>query len=340
MERRDEGPAAGRAMARHGQRLPGHRPLEGQRVLVTRSPDRAGPLTAQLRQAGAEPLLLPLKDFERARDQAALGDAFEALGAGRYQWLVVSSVTTVLALQDQAAARRASLNEWIPESTCVAAVGPATRRALEAAGISVHVMPPHEHSAAGLVREWPEGHALVLLPQADIAAPALAAGLSAKGAEVQTVVAYHAVDYPADPDRRLAAATADQALPGKELSGQAFPGGGFSGAADAGAVRTLTPAEAKAAITDGGIAAVVAASPSAARRISAALSPLGVCRFVAIGKATAAAAETLGLTVAATAREATPEELVAAVLRAVQPVAPENTDLPESPDDSSASGPQ
>jgi uroporphyrinogen-III synthase len=117
-------------------------------------------------------------------------------------------------------------------------------------------------------------------------------------------------------------------------------GDAFSGDADAGAVRTLTPAEAKAAITDGRIAAVVAASPSAARRISAALSPLGVCRFVAIGKATAAAAETLGLTVAATAREATPEELVAAVVQAVRPGEPENTDLPESPDNSSASGPQ
>jgi uroporphyrinogen-III synthase len=307
-------------MARHGQR-----PLEGQRVLVTRSPDRAGPLTARLRQAGAEPLLLPLKDFERARDQEAFGDAFEALGTGRYEWLVVSSVTTVLALQDQAAARRASLNEWIPESTRVAAVGPATRKALEAAGIGVQVMPPHEHSAAGLISEWSEGHARVLLPQADIAAPALARGLSAKGAEVQTVVAYHTVDYPADPDRRLAAATAGQE---------------FSGDADAGAVRTLTPAEAKAAITDGMIAAVVVASPSAARRISAALSPLGLCRLVAIGKATAAAAEKLGLAVAATAREATPEELVAAVLRAVQAGAPENADLPDNPDDSSASGPQ
>ncbi len=330
MGQKDKEPVAGSAMAKHGERPPGQRPLEGQRVLVTRSPDRAGPLTARLRQAGAEPFLLPLKDFERARDQEALGDAFEALGAGRYEWLVVSSVTAVLALQDQAAVRRASLNKWIAESTRVAAVGPATRRALEAAGIGVHVMPPHEHSAAGLISEWPEGHARVLLPQADIAAPALAAGLSAKGADVQTVVAYHTVDYPAHPERRLAATAAGQEFSGQEDSGDA----------DAGAGTTLTPAEAKAAIADGGIAAVVAASPSAARRISAALSPLGVCRFIAIGKATAAAAEKLGLTVAATAREATPEELVAAVLRAMQSGTPENTDLPKSPDNSSVPGPQ
>lgn len=310
MGQRDEGPATGRAVSGHGLR-----PLEGQRVLVTRSPDRAGSLSAQLRLAGAEPLLLPLKDFERAQDQTALGGAFEALGAGRYEWLVVSSVTTVLALQDQAAARQVPLHQWIPAATRVAAVGPATRRALEAGGVGVHVTPPHEHSAAGLISEWPEGPARVLLPQADIAAPALARGLSAKGAEVQTVVAYRTVDYPADPDRRLAAATAVQ---------------GSSDEADSRAPRTLTPADAKAAITDGGIAAVVAASPSAARRISAALSPLGVCRFIAIGKATAAAAEELGLAVAATASGPTPEELVAAVVRAVRDGATENPDDPQN----------
>ena len=311
----DEGPAAGRAGVR-----PGPRPLEGRRVLVTRSPERAGALAARLRQAGAEPLLLPLKDFERARDQAALGDAFEALGLGRFEWLVVTSATTVLALQEQAAARQISLDAWIPAETRVAAVGPATRRALEAAGIGVHLMPPHEHSAAGLVSEWPEGRTHVLLPQADIAAPALASGLSELGAEVQTVVAYHTVDYPADPDRRLAAAAACQ---------EPFAD------AEAEDARTLTPAEARAAITDGGIAAVVAASPSAARRIGATLAPLGDCRFVAIGKATAAAAEELGLAVTATAGDATPEGLVAAVVRAMQAGADESPDL-----SSSASGPQ
>ena len=209
---------------------------------------------------------------------------------------MVSSTTTVLALQIKAGERQVALHQWIPAATRVAAVGPSTANALEAAGVAVHLVPRHEHSAAGLAGEWPAGPAKVLLPQADIAAPALALGLSAKGADVRTVVAYHTVDYPAEPGRRLAAP-------------------GTSG----GVAKTLTPAEAKACISDGGIAAVVAASPSAARRIHATLSPLGACRFVAIGKTTAAAAETLGLTVAATAVEATPAGLVAAVIRAVHP---------------------
>jgi uroporphyrinogen-III synthase len=277
------------------------RPLEGARILITRSPDRAEALAAELRLAGAEPLLLPLTDAERARDQGALDDAFDALGAGRFAWLVVSSATTVLALTEKAAERSVALSEWIPLSTRVAAVGPATRSALQSAGITVDFVPEQEHSAAGLTAEWPGGPGEVLLPQADIAAPALAQGLEAKGARVLTVVAYHTVDYPAAPDRRLAPAA-----------------NAGVGAAD-GVLLVLTPDAAKGAVESGDLAAVVAASPSAARRISAELAPLGACRVVAIGKATAAEAEARGLTVAATARESTPEGLVAAVIRALHP---------------------
>lgn len=77
----------------------GPRVLEGARVLVTRSPDRAGELVSALRGTGAEPLLLPLIDFEHASDQHSLDVAFDALGAGAYSWLVVSSVTTVQVLR-------------------------------------------------------------------------------------------------------------------------------------------------------------------------------------------------------------------------------------------------
>jgi uroporphyrinogen-III synthase len=283
-------------------RAGGH-PLDGRRVLVTRSPERSGPLAEALRLAGAVPLLLPLTAAERAPDQAALEDAFVALGAGSFEWLVVSSATTVLALQEKAAERAVKLGDWLPAGTRVAAVGPASRRALEAAGIAVHFEPEQEHSAAGIVNGWPGGPADVLLPQADIAAPALARGLEAKGARVRTVVAYSTVDFPAEPARRLGQGGCD----GTDSEGMAA------------ALPLLTPAEAKAEVDGGALAAVVAASPSAVRRICATLAPLGSCRLVAIGPATAAEAEAQGLTVAATAREATPEGLVAAVIRALAP---------------------
>ncbi|WP_445153846.1 uroporphyrinogen-III synthase [Arthrobacter sp. Hor0625] len=305
-----------------GRRSAGFRPdpdtgaegLAGARVLVTRSPDRAGALVSALRAAGAEPLLLPLIDFEAAPDQHSLDVAFDALGAGAYTWLVVSSVTTVQVLAAKAAERGAALSAWLPGSLQVAAVGPATRRALERLDVAVDLAPAGQHSGAGLLDVWPAGRGTVLLPQADIADPRLRRGLAASGAAVQAVTAYRTVDYPADPRRSL------------------DPGASVGAAAEAGAA-VLSFAEAKSALDAGTLAAVVAASPSAARRVHAGLAPLGGCRLVAIGRSTAAEAHALGLQVAAVAPEPTASGLVAAVTEALAPARHEPLPDPEQIED-------
>lgn len=276
----------------------GQQPLDGARVLVTRSPDRAGALVSALRATGAEPLLLPLIDFERAADQHSLDVAFDALGAGAYTWLVVSSVTTVQVLEAMAAERGSALSAWLPGSLQVAAIGPATRRVLERLDIPVDLAPTGQQSGAGLLEIWPARAGSVFLPQADIADPGLRRGLAARGAAVQAVTAYRTVDYPADPRRSLAAGTAHE------------PGHGAP---------VLSPGEAKAALGAGTLHAIVAASPSAARRVHDWLAPLGACRLVAIGRSTAAEAAALGLPVAAVADEPTASGLVAAVVEALAP---------------------
>jgi uroporphyrinogen-III synthase len=280
---------------------------DGARVLVARSPDRAAELVTALRGVGAEPLLLPLIDFELASDQHSLDVAFEALGAGAYAWLVVSSVTAVQALEAKAAERGTTLSSWLPGSLLVATIGPATRRFLESRGVAVDLAPSGQQSGAGLIDIWPEHQGSVLLPQADIADPRLRRGLEARGAFVQAVTAYRTVDFPADPGRSLAACQ-----PAAPSAHDAAPGA----PRDNGAA-VLTPAQAKTEIGAGRLHAVVAASPSAARRIHEDLAPLGGCRFVAIGRSTAAEAESLGLTVAAVAEEPTASGLVAAVIRSL-----------------------
>ena len=302
-------------MARHSDRNhtggpTGMRVPEGARVLVARSPDRAGELVTALRRVGAEPLLLPLIDFEQASDQHSLDVAFDALGAGAYTWLVISSVTTVQALEAKAAERGASLSNWLPGSILVATIGPATRRELESRGISVDLAPTGQQSGTGLLDIWPANQGSVLLPQADIADPRLRKGLEARGAAVQAVTAYNTVDYPADPRRALPAFP--PAPPQATLSQGINPAG-----QDAPPPTVLTTAEAKAEIGAGRLHAVVAASPSAARRIHADLGPLGTCRFVAIGRSTAAEAASLGLSVDAVAEEPTASGLVAAVVRSL-----------------------
>ncbi|WP_309105944.1 uroporphyrinogen-III synthase [Arthrobacter sp.] len=284
----------------------GQRPLEGARILITRSADRAEPLAAALRDLGAEPLVLPLIDFELASDQHSLDVAFDALGAGGYQWLVITSTTTLLALEIKAAERGTGLRHWVPGSVRVAAVGTRSRDALLAKGLQVDLLPEEDQqSAAGLLDIWPPDQGVVFLPQADIADPALARGLESRGARVQAVTAYRTVDYPADPGRSLAA---------RMDSAAGNTGAGESGLPSPAA---LTPATAKIQLAQGRLHAVVVASPSAVERIHSALRPLGDCRLVAIGPSTAAQAESVGLPVTATANAPTTEGLVQAIIDAL-----------------------
>jgi uroporphyrinogen-III synthase len=274
------------------------RTADGARILIARSPDRSGELVTALRRLGAEPVLLPLIDFEVASDQHSLDVAFDALGAGAYNWLVISSVTTVQVLEAKAAERGSALSTWLPGHVQVATIGPATRHILESRGVSVDLAPTAQQSGTGLLGVWPEGRSSVLLPQADIADPRLRRGLEARGASVQAVTAYRTVDYPADPGLGLPACE-----PPLEQPGAGQP------------AEVLTLAAANREIRAGRLDAVVAASPSAARRIQADLAPLGTCRFVAIGRSTAAEADRLGLTVDAVAEAPTASGLVAAVVR-------------------------
>jgi uroporphyrinogen-III synthase len=275
-------------------------PLAGRRVLITRSPERSLPLVEALRNAGAAALLLPLIDFERAPDQHSLDVACDALAAGAFDWLAVSSATTVHVLAAKAAERGLALDRWIPAATRIAAVGAATRRLLEAHGLAVALVPEEEQSAEGLLSVWPGGGGKVLLPQADIASPRLAEGLSAAGSSVTAVTAYRTVEYPAAAERRLA-------IPAEDGAGEGRPP----------SYALLTPATAAAELAAGRIDAVIAASPSAARRLHE-LFALGSCRFVAIGRPTAEQAAALGMPVAAIAAQPTPSGLVAAVAAALQ----------------------
>ena len=296
----------------------GPRLLEGARILITRSAERAEPLAAALRDLGAEPLVLPLIDFELASDQHSLDVAFDALGAGAYQWLVITSTTTLQALEIKAAERGTDLRRWVPGSVRIATVGTRSRDALLARGLHVDLLPEEDQqSASGLLDIWPPNQGMVFLPQADLADPGLARGLQSRGASVQAVTAYRTVDYPADPNRSLAAHLGPNTGLGSDTPGG--PGAGESGPPLPAA---LTPATAKAELASGRLHVVVAASPSAVERIHSALRPLGDCRLVAIGPSTAAQADSVGLPVAATANAPTTEGLVQAIVHALSTDSP------------------
>lgn len=164
--------------------------LAGWRVLVPRGGNWGDGVAASLRSHGAVPVVAPMINFAASDDPGALKAAFGELQQGRFDWIVVTSATTVDVL--------AGHNVKIPASTKVAAVGETTGAALTLAGYDVDFVPEVDNSARGLVNEWPAGmtSGRVLMPRSDIAEPTLESGLGALGLEVQVVAAYRTVGVP------------------------------------------------------------------------------------------------------------------------------------------------
>ncbi|POH72333.1 uroporphyrinogen-III synthase [Arthrobacter glacialis] len=279
--------------------------LAGLRVAVTRSADRAGAFADALAAAGAEPVLVPVIDFEIS-DNETLGAALGRLAAGEYRWLVVSSITTVRALKQWCETAGTSLADLIPATTSVATIGPTSVAVLAAEGIHAALAPTDLQSAAGLVELWPQAHdggGRVLLPQSDLAEPRLVEGLNTKGWDTDVVTAYHTVDYPAQDGSRLTASLAHSTRATSPPVNSSYA--------------LLTPAQAAQEVQAGVIHAVVLASGSAARRVASTMAPLpDGCLVVAIGQPTRDEAQRLGLRVVATATHPTPAGIVAALAAA------------------------
>jgi Uroporphyrinogen-III synthase len=166
------------------------KPLSGWHVLVPRGGKWGDDVAASLRTHGAIPVIAPMINFASTEDPGALADALQRLAAGTFDWLVVTSSTTVDVLVSQQVA--------VPGSTRIAAVGETTSAALTLAGYPVDFVPVGDNSARGLVREWPKSAigGKVLIPQSNIAEPTLVAGLAELGLNVEFVAAYRTVGVP------------------------------------------------------------------------------------------------------------------------------------------------
>ncbi|CAN5579697.1 hypothetical protein BH09ACT4_BH09ACT4_10070 [soil metagenome] len=166
------------------------KPLGGWRVLVPRGGTWGDGVAATLRRYGAVPVIAPLINFASAEDPSALANALHELQDGQFDWLVVTSATTVDVLTGQGVK--------VPDSTRIAAVGETTGAALQLAGYRVDFVPHADNSARGLVKEWPASdiRGRVLIPQSDIAEPTLVAGLSKLGFAVEYVTAYRTIGVP------------------------------------------------------------------------------------------------------------------------------------------------
>ena len=105
------------------------KPLAGWRVLVPRGGKWGDGVAASLRALGAVPVIAPLINFAGAEDPSALANALHELSDGQFDWIVITSATTVDVLTSQ--------GTRVPDSTRIAAVGETTAAALALAGYRV-----------------------------------------------------------------------------------------------------------------------------------------------------------------------------------------------------------
>ncbi|MGA9747485.1 MAG: uroporphyrinogen-III synthase, partial [Nocardioides sp.] len=173
------------------------KPLFGWRVLVPRTKEQAGTLSARLRGFGAVPEEVPTISVEPPRNPQQMDKAIRGLVEGRYEWIAFTSVNAVRAVREKF--DEYGLDARAFSGLKLAAVGDKTAAAIEAWGLRADLVPTGEQSARGLLEDWPPFDDVldpinrVFLPRADIATETLVAGLHDLGWEVDDVTAYRTV---------------------------------------------------------------------------------------------------------------------------------------------------
>jgi uroporphyrinogen-III synthase len=158
-----------------------------------------------LRKLGASVIGIPFIEIRKPRSYKPLDTALQHLDD--YDWLVLTSVNGVEALWERV--QKLKLSRKHLRHLKVAAIGPATKQALEKRGIEVDVV-PKEYVAEAVVkslRHRVKGKR-VLLARAKVARDVIPRELRKLGAHVDVVEAYETV-IPRSSTRRLHAVLND-----------------------------------------------------------------------------------------------------------------------------------
>jgi uroporphyrinogen-III synthase len=179
-------------------RDPNAAPLRGVRVLVGRARHQAGALSAELRKQGATVIEIPFIEIRKPRSFKPLDSSLRNLHT--YDWLILTSVNGVEAMWERMSRLRLSPDESRKRHQSqrdrlrVAAIGPATKKAIEQRGTRVDVV-PREYVAESVVRSLKSKvkGKRVLLVRAKIARDVIPQELRRAGAHVDVVEAYETV---------------------------------------------------------------------------------------------------------------------------------------------------
>jgi len=178
------------------------RPLAGRNVVVTRPAQPGSPLEAALDVAGAGAVVFPVIRIEpvSGEERALLRRAVDALGAGEYRGLIVTSANAVTHLRPLLSAADVDLAAL---DTICFAIGDKTAAALRDLGVEPVVA--GDSVAEGLLatmREQvaPIAAAAFLFPRARRGRTVLIDGLRNAGARVDAPIAYDTLPVTDGPD--------------------------------------------------------------------------------------------------------------------------------------------
>jgi len=165
-------------------------PLSRVRVLVGRARHQAGALSAELRKLGADVIEVPFIEIHKPKSFKPLDAALKNVAT--YDWLILTSVNGVEAMWERMEKLRVAPSDLT--HLRVAAIGPATSKAIEQRGITVDVV-PKEYVAESVVRRLKSKAKgkRVLLVRAKVARDVIPRELRKAGAHVDVVEAYETV---------------------------------------------------------------------------------------------------------------------------------------------------
>jgi uroporphyrinogen-III synthase len=174
-------------------------PLSGIRMLVGRARHQAGALSGELRRQGAQVIEIPFIEIRKPGSFKPLDHALKNLSG--YDWLILTSANGVEAMWERMKMKKMRVTSALAGALVregkrirIAAIGPATRKAIEERGVKVDVV-PKEYVAESVVRSLKrkvEGKR-VLLVRAKVARDVIPRELRKAGAQVDVVEAYETV---------------------------------------------------------------------------------------------------------------------------------------------------
>jgi len=166
------------------------RPLSGVRVLVGRARHQASALSSELRRLGATVLEIPFIEIRKPRSFKPLDSALKNLDG--YDWLILTSVNGVEAMWERLT--RLRLAKTNLRGLHIAAIGPATKKAIEQRGVEVDVVPKQyvAESVVRSLRRRVKGKR-VLLVRAKVARDVIPRELRRAGAHVDVAEAYETI---------------------------------------------------------------------------------------------------------------------------------------------------